>query len=259
MDENQEQELIEMEKALTEPEEADNTTETKEEETEEKSEETEEAEEEEETTEEPDDEDDEDAPRNPKVPYKKYKIEREKRKELESTLSAMKADIEAIKNSTSHDQKDEIEKLAEEYGVDPAFAKKLSDSITSKIKPVISDEELEMLRETKLEKEQDSKFNKEFNELLEVNPEAKEHKKKLKELAFNPKYSGKNFKPLYYIYGKEIQANKVTKTKTAEPSSTKKVDTTVIDYANMSEADAIKQLPPDKFLEWAEYQSTNKA
>jgi Glu-tRNA(Gln) amidotransferase subunit E-like FAD-binding protein len=115
-------------------------------------------------------------------------------------------------------KKDEIEKLAEEYGVDPAFAKKLSDSITSKIKSPISEEELEMLRETKLEKEQDSKFDKEFNELLEVNPEAKEHKKKLKELAFNPKYSGKNFKPLYYIFGKEIQANAVTKTKTAEPS-----------------------------------------
>jgi hypothetical protein len=263
MDENQEQELIEMEKALSEPEEADNTTETKTEEpkveAEAETEETEEVKEEEETPEEPDDEDDEEAPRNPKVPYKKYKIEREKRKELESTLSAMKADIEAIKNSTSTDQKDEIEKLAEEYGVDPAFAKKLSDSITSKIKSPISDEELEMLRETKLEKEQDLKFDKEFNELLEVNPEAKEHKKKLKELAFNPKYSGKNFKPLYYIFGKEIKANTVTKTKTAEPSSTKKVDSSVIDYANMTEADAIKQLPPDKFLEWAEYQSTNKA
>jgi len=254
MDENTEQELLEMEKALTSPEEADNTTESKEEEAKtEEVEATDDTEETEETTEEPEDEDDEEAPRNPKVPYKKFKIEREKRKELESTLSELKADIEAIKNQGN--KKDDIEKLAEEYGVDPAFAKKLADNIKGSIKSPISDEEIELLRETKIEREQDAKFESEFKELLEVNPDAKEHKKKLREMAFDPKYSGKNFKPLYYIYGKEVQANKSPKTKTAETSSPKKTDNSVVDYENLSEADAMKTLSPDKFLEWVEYQS----
>jgi hypothetical protein len=255
MDENVEQELMEMEKALAEPEEANNTTESKEEESEEESKETEETKEEEETTEE-EPEEDEEAPRNPQVPYKKFKAEREKRKELESTLSSLKADIEAIKNSTSgKEQKDEIEKLAEEFGVDPNFAKRLAENIKGSIKSPITEEEIELLRETKHEKEQDAKFDKEFNELAEVNPEAKEYKKKLKELAFTTKYSGKNFKPLYYIFNKEIQANATVKTKTAETATPKKTDKTVIDYETLSEEEAVKTLNPDKFLEWVEYQA----
>ena len=118
----------------------------------------------------------------------------------------------------------------------------------------ISEEELEMLRNTKIEKEQNAQFESEFEELVEVNPEAKEHKAKLRKMAFDKKYSGKNFKPLYYIYSKEIKANLTDKKKTAETSSTKKTDSTVIDYGKMEESEAIK-LPPDKFLEWAEFQS----
>jgi hypothetical protein len=225
MDENQEKELQEMEKALTEPEEADNTAKS-EEEVENKTETDEAKDEEKEPEDKPDeepDEDDEDAPRNPKVPYKKYKAEREKRKELESALSSMKADIEAIKNSSpKSDQKDEIEKLAEEYGVDPSFAKKLAENIKGSIKSPLSEEEIELLRDTKLEKEQDAKFEREFEELAEINPDAKEHKAKLKKMAFDPKYSGKNFKPLYYIYGKEIQANAPKNSKTAEKATLKR-------------------------------------
>ena len=78
MDESQEQELMEMEKALTTPEEADNTTESKEEESEEETKEKTEEKSEEESEEEDDDseesDEEEEAPRNPQVPYKKYKI-----------------------------------------------------------------------------------------------------------------------------------------------------------------------------------------
>jgi hypothetical protein len=270
MDDNTEKELQDMEKALSEPEVADNTEkepdkpESKEEETKEEakaddSKESDDAEDEEKEPEEPDEDEEAEAPRNPKVPYRKYKVEKEKRQALEATLSSMKADIEAIKaNASKSDQKDEIEKLADEYGVDPAFAKKLADNIKGSIKSPLSDDEVEMLRDTKLEKEQNAQFDKEFEELVEINPDAKEHKAKLKKMAFDPKYAGKNFKPLYYIYGKEVKANAVVKTKTAEATNSKKTDTTVLDYGTMEESEALK-LSPEKFLEWADYKSTNKS
>lgn len=260
----EEQELMEMEKQLSEgdqPEEAENTEKDSEEKSEEdkKEESTDESEEETEEEDESDDdsekEEEEEATRQPHVPYKKFKAEREKRKELEATLSEMQADIEAIKNSSKSEaqKKDEISELAEEYGVDPDFTKKLSEKIKSSIKSPISEEELAEWRSERELKNQEQAFNTEFDELLDVRPDAKEHKAKLKKLAFDKKYAGKNFKSLLYIYAKEIEPNLGNK-KTAEKTVNKRADGTVLDYKEMTEEEATK-LPPEQFLEWVEYQS----
>jgi len=229
------------------PEEVKNT----EEEPEAKADEGKEEEPEQKPEEKSDEEDEEN--RVPKVPYRKYKAEKEKRQNLESEISSLREDIKAIKESSmsNSDKKDELEELAEEYGVDPTFAKKLADNITSKTKSPISEEELKEWREDREMKAQDNEFNNEFDELLEVEPEAKNHKEALKKLAFS-KYGSDNFKSLFYIFGKEIKPNLGNK-KTAETTSNKKTDNTVIDYKTMTEEEALK-LPADKFLEWADYQ-----
>lgn len=233
------------------PEEANNT---KEEEDEDKTDDADDS------TEEPDeepDEEDEVKTRQPKVPYRKFKAEREKRQELESTINDLKADIEAIKNSSKSnaDKKDDIEELANEYGVDPTFAKKLAENIAGKAKSPLSEEEIADWKKDREIKAQNEEFDKEFSELLEVEPNAKEHKDALKKLAFS-KYGSDNFKSLFYIFGKEIKPN-LGKKKTAETTSNKRTDNTVLDYKNMSEEDALK-LPPEQFLEWSDYQMTNK-
>lgn len=252
----EEQQLKEMDEKLSkevagEPEEADNTETPKPEEKEEpaKKEEGEEEETEEDTT-------DEEEHRQPQVPYRKFKEERDKRKNLEGEINNLKADIESIKASgkPKGEQQDDIAKLAEEQGIDPTFLKKFADSITSKIKPALSDDELSEWREQRELRKQQDLFSSEFEDLLKEKPEAESRRAELKKLAFSTKYAGKNFKSLYEIYVREIEPN-IGKKKTIE-STSKKSDTIIADLENMTEAEALK-LSPEKFLEWTDYKATH--
>lgn len=259
----EEQELKAMDEKLSkelsaetgeQPEEANNT-ETPEE-PEEKEEETAEKKEDEVEEEVEEDVSDEEQHRQPLIPYRKFKEERDKRKNLEGEISSLKADIESIKQSgkSQDEQQDDIDKLAEENGVDPNFLKKFADSITSKIKSPISEEELSEWREQREIKKQQDLFSDEFEDLLKEKPDAQNHRAELKDLAFSTKYAGKNFKSLFEIYVREIEPN-TSKKKTIE-STSKKSDTVVVDYENMEESEALK-LSPEKFLEWTDYKATH--
>lgn len=233
------------------PAEANNTEEEKKEEKQEepaKKEEEKEAEDDSKDEEEiPDDADDDKAPRRPQVPYHKFKEEREARKALEKEIEELKTS-----GKTKEEQTDDIEKIAEEYGVDPTFTKKLADSILSKNKPQISEEELKEFREQRQLTKQNELFNDEFDSLVELKPEVKEYKAKIKKLAFSTQYAGKNFKTLAEIYLREIEPN-IGRKKTMEGGE-KRTDTQVVDYETITEAEALK-LSADEFLKWSEYKA----
>ena len=127
-------------------------------------------------------EEEEELPKRPlrAIPIPKYQAEkskwREREQELEATITELNEKLETI---APKETSAEIKKLAEEYGVDENFIRKLADLTVKKSQ--IPRQYLKSLEETYQEKQFDKEFSQVATEFPEIN--SSEIKAKLHDLA----------------------------------------------------------------------------
>lgn len=192
----------------------------------------------------------------------KLKVAEDQKAGLEKSLAEVQTKLDELskqKGPVSEAQKtdiaDDIKAISEEYGVDPDFTQKITDTILKKALPSAEvAKTLEQIQEERELEKQDNLFNKEFEN--DVLPLVKEHnlpdqalsqlKKSLKDLAFSETYAKVPLKEIFKL--KEDTFDLKGPKKSAEGKGVK-ARPEIVDLDNVSE-EQFAQMSPEQVEEF---------